>query len=166
MPYYRARRLGCGGVLVGAGFVALMGIVALICIANRSWFEGKVTNAIYGDRRAIHLGKEFKPGATAEEDGVRQTAVLIDRAPHVRVTSPPDKWLKNHKDAVCKHDVCTAAATPLKSVGGVGIGLGGLAAMGVVVYAVYSLLFDDGMFKYGGFGGGYGGGYGGGRYMR
>ncbi|MCO6009171.1 hypothetical protein NE236_29800 [Actinoallomurus purpureus] len=126
-----------------------MGIVALICIANRSWFEAKAVDAIYKDRRAIHVGKDFRPGATALEDGVRQTAVLVGRAPHVRVTSPTAVWLKHHKDAVCKRDVCTAAATPLKFVGGVGIGLGTLGAMLVVLVIGWTLLFDDRDSRYG-----------------
>ncbi|WP_433183074.1 hypothetical protein [Actinoallomurus sp. CA-150999] len=161
MPYYRVKRLGCGGLLIRSAFVALVGIVALICIANRSWFEAKAVNALYGDRRAIHLGKEFRPGATAFEDGVRQTAVLVDHDPHIRVESPTATWLRHHRDAVCKHDVCTAAATPLKNFVGVGIGMSAVLAMLVVLFAGWTLLSDDRGDRYGGYGG-----YGDRRYMR
>jgi hypothetical protein len=144
MPYYRVTRLGCGGILIRSGFVVLLGIAALICVANRSWFEAKAVNAVYGDQRKIHLGENFRPGAAAVEDGVRQTAVLIGRAPHVRVTTPTAAWLRHHKDAVCHHGVCTAAATPKRFMGRrVSISVSTVLAMLLVAFIIWTLLTED-----------------------
>jgi hypothetical protein len=143
MSYYRVSRLGCGGLLARSVLVVMMGIVALICVANRSWIEGKALNAFYGNRPQIHLGEQFTPGATAVEDGLRQTAVLIGGAPHVRVTSPTADWLRNHKDAVCKHDVCTAAATRAKFAGSGGIDFVGALAGLLLCFIVWTVLTED-----------------------
>ena len=144
MPYYRVTRMGCGGLFVRVVLLAMMGILALVCIGNRSWIEHQAADAIYGDRLAIHAGSSFRPGVSAVEDGVRQTAVLVGGTPHVQVTSPTADWLKAHKDAVCEHKVCTAAATR-KSLPGSGGGLafGSLAGMALFAYMVWTLLVGD-----------------------
>jgi hypothetical protein len=141
MPYYRVSRMSCGGLLAQIVLVVILGIVGLICFANRSWFEAKAINAVYGDGSKIHAGAAFRPGATAVEDGVRQTAVLVAGAPHVQVTSPTAKWREHHKDAVCGHGVCTAAATS-KSFGSgtvVGTMLGGI----LLSYVVWIMVVGD-----------------------
>jgi hypothetical protein len=112
MPYYRASRMSCGGVLARVVLMFILGAVGLICFANRSWFEAQAVNAMYGDSSRIHAGAAFRPGATAVEDGVRQTAVLIAGTAHIQASSPPAAWRNHHKDAVCSHNLCTAAATP------------------------------------------------------
>ena len=143
MPYYRVSRVGCGGLLARVVMLAMLGILALICIGNRGWFEHRAMDAVYGKRLAIHAGSSFHPGVTAMEDGVRQTAVLIGGLPHVRVTGPTPAWLKAHKDAVCKHDVCTAAATRKNLPGGGGLALSSLAGMALLGYVAWTLLVGD-----------------------
>ncbi len=140
MPYYRVSRLGCGGLLARVVMLVMVGIVGLICIGNRGWIEQRAIRAVYGKQLAIHSGSSFRPGVSAMEDGVRQTAVLIGGVPHVQVTKPTQAWLKAHKDAVCKHEVCTAVATPKNLPGGAGgmalSSLLGVALIGWVAWAV------------------------------
>jgi hypothetical protein len=143
MPYYSGRTLGCGGVLARAVVIMMLGVVGLICFANRSWFAAKAIDTIYGQRSAIHLGRAFRPGATAVEDGVRQTAVSIAGRPYVRVTSPTAAWRRDHRDAVCERHVCTAAATPRRSASGRTVGIG--TALGVILAAIvfWLVIMDD-----------------------
>ncbi|WP_143227012.1 hypothetical protein [Actinomadura mexicana] len=121
----------------------MMGIVLIICVANRSWLQAKAVNAIYEGRPRIHAGKYFEPGATAMEDGVRQTAVLIKDKPHVRVTSPPDEWREKHEDAKCKGKVCTAAATRESFTGGGAIDIGSILAGLLLCYFIWLLINGD-----------------------
>lgn len=171
MSLFRAGR-GCGGLVARIVLVAMLAIVGLICVANRSWIEAKAINAIYGGRPQIHAGKYFEPGATVKEDGVRQTAVLVKGKPHVRVTSPTPEWRRQHKDATCKDDVCTAPATEEKFLGSGGIDLVGILAGLLVCYLVWVLLVDNdgpGNGRNDGYGGGsgrYGRSDGYGRYDR
>jgi hypothetical protein len=144
MRYSRFGGLGCGGVIMRGLLVSMLGIVALICIANRSWFEAKAIDAMYGERARIHQGEQFKPGAVVTEDGVRQTAVLVKGVPHVRVTSPTEEWRDEHKDAECERDVCTAPATKLSPLpGGATGGVTGLLAALLMIYVVWTLLMGD-----------------------
>jgi hypothetical protein len=154
MPVLRAAR-GCGSLVVRIVLVAVLAVVALVCAANRSWIEANALDAVYQGRPKIHTGEHFTPGAAAEEDGVRQTAVLIHGKPHVRASSPTGRWRSHHKDAICDHDVCTAAATHEKFVGEGGVGIAGVLAGLLVCYLVWVLLVDTG-----GPGSGYGDGYG------
>lgn len=142
MPLIRAGR-GCGALIVHVVLVATLGIVALSCVANRSWIEEKIVSAVYQDRPKIHAGERFTPGATAREDGVRQTAVLVHGDPHVRVTSPTKRWRANHEDATCRGDVCTAAATPQDFLGEDGIDIAALPAGLLACYLVWALLIDN-----------------------
>jgi hypothetical protein len=121
--------------------VVILAVIGLICFANRSWFEARAINAMYGDASKIHAGAAFQPGASAIEDGVRQTAVLVKGAPHVQVTSPTAAWREHHKDAVCVRNVCTAPASPksLGSVPVVGSMLGGL----LLAYVVWVMVVGD-----------------------
>ena len=139
----RRPRTGCVGCLGRIVLLVMLGIVVLICVANRAWLHEKALNAIYDDRPQIHAGKYFNPGGSAVEDGVRQTAVLIDGKPHVRVESPTDEWHKNHKDAKCKDDVCTAAATPEEFVGAGGIDIGAIIAGLLVCYLFWIIVVGD-----------------------
>lgn len=144
MHYNRfSTRIGCGGVIARAVLVMMVGIVALICIADRSWFENRIANALYGDRPEIHLGRQFRPGATAVEDGVRQTAVTIRGVPSVRVTAPTGVWRRHHRDAVCANGRCTARATAKRFPGAAGIGLGGLLAALLAGYIAWTVLVGD-----------------------
>ncbi|MGI8330941.1 hypothetical protein ACRYCC_13325 [Actinomadura scrupuli] len=145
MPYYRVSRMSCGGLLAQIVLVVILGVVGLICFANRSWFEAKAINAVYGDSSKIHAGAAFRPGATAVEDGVRQTAVLIAGAPHVQVSSPTAEWRERHKDAVCSHGICTAAATPKSFGSGFGSGtvFGGLLGGLLLSYVVWVMVVGD-----------------------
>jgi hypothetical protein len=136
-------RVGCGGFVARAALIMMVGIVALICVANRSWFESKILNAMYGHRPEIHLGKQFRPGSTAVEDGVRQTAIMIRGVPHVRVTAPTAAWRRHHQDAVCTQDACTAQATAKWFPGAAGVGLGGLLAALLAGYIVWTVLVGD-----------------------
>ncbi|HEY8480766.1 MAG TPA: hypothetical protein VIL71_13155 [Spirillospora sp.] len=120
----------------------MLATVVLILVANRSWVHKKIINAMYDGRPQIHAGKYFRPGASAEEDGVRQTAVLIDGKPHVQVTKPTKEWHAHHKDAKCKGDVCTAAATPESFPGAGGIDIASIAAMLLVLYIFWVLVID------------------------
>ncbi|NYE11447.1 hypothetical protein [Actinomadura citrea] len=121
----------------------MMGIVLIICVANRSWLQAKAVNAIYENRPQIHAGKYFEPGATAVEDGVRQTAVLIKDKPYVRVTSPPDEWREKHEDAKCKGRVCTAPATHESFTGGGAIDIGSVLAGLLLCYFIWLLINGD-----------------------
>jgi hypothetical protein len=145
MPYYRVSRLGCGGLVARVVMLVMLGILALICIGNRGWIEQRALHAVYGNRPAIHTGGSFRPGMSAVEDGVRQTAVLIGGVPHIRVTKPTKDWLKGHKDAICKHDVCTALATKahLPDAGGGGLALGSLLGLALLGYIVWILVAGD-----------------------
>jgi hypothetical protein len=143
MRAYRVGRVGCGGLLFRAALLTTLLVAALICVANRSWFEDRLVTAMHGDRPKIHLGARFEPGATVTEDGVRQTAVLIDGAPHVRVESPNPEWRRHHKDARCKGDICTAAATHADFRGGAGLALGGLLAALLAGYIAWTLIVGD-----------------------
>lgn len=159
MPYTRAGRGGCGGLIVRIVTVMMLAIVALVLVANRSWVEGKVLNRLYDGRPEIHAGKHFRPGATAVEDGVTQTAVLIHGEPHVRVSSPTALWRADHKDATCHDGVCTAAATRKSFSGGGGVDLVGIGAVALVIYLVWVLLVDNDNLSFvrgGGRGRGYG----------
>lgn len=140
MPYYRSSRLGCNGVIARCVLVAMMGIVALICIANWSWFEGRTLEALYGDRPKIHLGEHFKQGASAVEDGVRQTAILVDGKQFVQVKRPTPEWRRKHKDAVCQRGTCTAAATPGKFTGSGSWSIGALLAGLLFGWIVWTLI--------------------------
>lgn len=143
MPYYRVNRAGCGGIITKIVLVVLLGVVVLVAVANRSWIQGLVINGIYDDRPKIHAGEYFTPGAKAVEDGVRQTAVLVHGAPHVRAVSPPHEWRDAHKDASCRHDVCTARATEGHFFGAGGTSVVGLLAFLLVGYIVWLFLFYD-----------------------
>ena len=143
VPYYRVNRVGCGGIITKIVLVVLLGVAALVAVANRSWLEGLAINAIYDDRPKIHAGAYFTPGASAVEDGMRQTAVLIDGAPHVRVTSPPRAWRSERKDVKCADHVCTARATKGDFLGAGGMSLVGLLALLLVGYFVWLFLFYD-----------------------
>ncbi|MEV0662613.1 hypothetical protein ACIBI3_22820 [Actinomadura luteofluorescens] len=143
MFYRRSAGLGCIGLIARVVLLVMMGIVLIICVANRSWLQAKAVNAIYENRPQIHAGKYFKPGATAVEDGVRQTAVLIDDKPHVRVESPPEEWLDKHKGAKCKRHVCTALATHEKFNGGGAIDIGSVLAGLLLCYFVWLLINGD-----------------------
>lgn len=143
MPYYRVNRIGCGGIITRIVLVVMLGIVVLVCIANRAWLTKQAVDAIYGDRPEIHAGEYFTPGASAEEDGVRQTAVMIHGVPHVRVKSPSHQWRDAHKDATCDHDVCTARATKGSFFGEGGFSLVGLGAVLLMGYFVWLFLFYD-----------------------
>ncbi|NDU71658.1 hypothetical protein GWI34_03310 [Actinomadura sp. DSM 109109] len=123
--------------------VVMMGIVLIICLANRSWLQEKAVNAIYEDRPKIHAGKYFEPGASAVEDGVLQTAVMIRDKPHVRVKSPPEEWMDAHDDAKCKDKVCTAAATKKKFTGGGAIDIGSVLAGLLLCYFIWLLINGD-----------------------
>jgi hypothetical protein len=112
VPYTRISRAGCGGLLARIVMIVFLGIVALICIANRSSIETRVTNALHGNRPKIHAGPHFTPGTTATEDGVKQTAVIINHTPHIQAISPPAAWHQNHPDAICTKQTCIAKATP------------------------------------------------------
>jgi hypothetical protein len=147
MSYYRATRLGCRGLLARGVLVGMLGLAVLVFVANRSWFETKALNRIYGNRPAIHVGKQFTPGASAVEDGVRQTAVLVGGTPHVRVTSPTTEWLRRHKDALCDDGGCIAAATSKKFAGGGGLDLGTALAALLVCFLGWTLLTDDGRLR-------------------
>lgn len=138
MPYYRVTRMSFGIVLARVVLALFLGIAGLVCIANRAWFEGQAMNAIYGDGARIHLGSSFQPGASAIEDGVRQTAVLIGGKPHIKVISPSALWHAHHPDAVCTRNVCTAAATSktfVRAAGGLGSVLGVLL-FGYIIWVV------------------------------
>lgn len=141
MPLLRAAR-GCGSLVVRIVLVAMLAVVALICVANRSWITAKALDAVYQGRPKIHAGEHFSPGAAAEEDGVRQTAVLIHGKQYVRVSSPTEQWRRHHKDAICDHDVCTAAATHMKFAGEGGVSVVGILAGLLVCYFVWILLVD------------------------
>ncbi|MBO2465330.1 hypothetical protein [Actinomadura violacea] len=143
MPLLRAAR-GCGGLVVRIVLVAMLAVAALVCVANRSWIEGKALDAVYQGRPKIHAGGHFAPGAGADEDGVRQTAVLIHGKQSVRVTSPTERWRRRHKDAVCDHGVCTAAATREKFLGAGGVDIMGILGGLLVCYIVWVLLVDPG----------------------
>jgi hypothetical protein len=135
--------LGCIGLIARIVLIVMMGIVLIICVANRSWLQEKAVNAIYDDRPRIHAGKYFEPGATAVEDGVEQTAVMIDDKPHVRVKSPPDEWLDEHRGAECKNHVCTAPATRESFTGGGAIDIGSVLAGLLLCYFVWLLINGD-----------------------
>lgn len=143
MFYRRSAGLGCFGLIARIVLLVMMGIVLIICVANRSWLQAKAVNAIYEGRPQIHAGKYFEPGATAVEDGVRQTAVLIKDKPHVRVTSPPDEWREKHDDAKCKGKVCTAAATHESFTGGGAIDIGGVLAGLLLCYFIWLMINGD-----------------------
>jgi hypothetical protein len=136
-------RLGCGGVVARGVLIAMMGVVVLICIANRSWFEARAMNALYQHRPEIHVGGQFKPGASAVEDGVRQTAVMVGTVPSVRVSAPTAAWKRHHPDAVCADGSCTARATAKKFAGAAGVGLTTVLAGLLVCYVVWVLLAGD-----------------------
>ncbi|GAA3973973.1 hypothetical protein GCM10023085_65570 [Actinomadura viridis] len=143
MLFSRDGGRGCGTLVARVVLVVMLAITAF---ASRSWFEGKALDAIYGNRPRIHAGDHFEPGATAVEDGVRQTAVLIRDVPHVRVTSPTPEWRRNHKDAKCDDGVCTARATHEKYLGGIDL-MSVLAGL-LVCYLVWILLVDTGRPSY------------------
>lgn len=143
MPYYRAGRMGCGGMLARSVLLMLLMIIGLVCVANRSWFEAKARTSIYGSRPEIHAGKLFRPGASAMEDGVLQTAVLIGGTPHIRVTSPTVAWLHHHKDAVCRNGTCTAVATPKSFLGSGGVTIGMVLAGLLAGYVMWTLIVGD-----------------------
>lgn len=134
---------GCGGWLAHAILMVTMAILALVCFAGRGWIEDKIVSEVYGQRPKIHAGKHFEPGATAVEDGERQTALLIGGKPHVKVTSPPREWLDKHRDARCKRDVCTARATPARFLGANGFSLTALLAALMVCYITWVLIIGD-----------------------
>lgn len=136
-------RTGCGGCLARVVLLVMLAIVVLICVANRSWLHEKILNAMYDGRPQIHAGEYFRPGASAVEDGVRQTAVMIDGKPHVKVTEPTKEWLRKHKDAECKDDVCTAAATHEEFSGAGGIDIGTILAGLLVCYIFWVLVVGD-----------------------
>lgn len=123
--------------------LVFLGIVALLCIANRSWIEDRTIGMINSSQPGIHAGTSFKPGVSAVEDGVRQTAVLIRGVPHVQVTSPPRTWLDHHKDAVCTHNVCVATATSRSSGGGAVGDLAALLAALLFGWIVWIMVVDD-----------------------
>lgn len=141
--YRRSTGLGCIGLMARIVLLVMMGIVLIICVANRSWLQAKAVNAIYEDRPKIHAGKYFEPGATAVEDGVRQEAVLIDEKPYVRVKSPPDEWREKHKGAKCKNRVCTAPATRESFTGGGAIDIGSVLAGLLLLYFIWLLFNGD-----------------------
>ncbi|GGT76266.1 hypothetical protein GCM10010177_37970 [Actinomadura citrea] len=143
MFYRRSPGLGCFGLIARIILLVMMGIVLIICVANRSWLQAKAVNAIYENRPQIHAGKYFEPGATAVEDGVRQTAVLIKDKPYVRVTSPPDEWREKHEDAKCKGRVCTAPATHESFTGGGAIDIGSVLAGLLLCYFIWLLINGD-----------------------
>jgi hypothetical protein len=126
----------------------LLLVVGLVCVANRSWFEARVRKAIYGNRPEIHAGRLFRPGASAVEDGVFQTAVLIGGKPYVRVTSPTEAWRRHHKDAVCHKGTCTAAATPKNFLGSGGVTIGVVLACLLGGYAMWTLIVGDDPMPY------------------
>ena len=143
MPYYRIRRIGCGGLIGRIVLLLILGVVALICLANRSWFENRALDMLYGTTPKIHAGKAFHPGASAVEDGMRQTAVLVHGLPHVQVAAPPSQaWMSHHKDAVCKHDVCVAVATSKNFAGGQ-LGIGSVLAALLGGYIMWILVVGD-----------------------
>lgn len=138
------RRVGCGGLLAAGVIVVVLGIVGLVLIATRSWWGEKVVNAVHDDRPKIHAGRYFSPGATVTEDGVPQTAVMIKGKPHVRVSSPPGSWKREHRNAVCVREVCTAPATSEHFAGVGAVTLGGVGAVLLAGFVTWTLIMGDG----------------------
>lgn len=140
--FFYSPRIGCIGVLAQVVIVVFLGIVALICVANRTWFHEQALEMMHGEKAKLYAGPTFEPGAVVQENGMRLEAVMKDDKPYVSVANPTDAWRDEHKDADCDRKVCLVPASSMGLAANIGYA-GSLLSVALAGWIMWTLIVGD-----------------------